>query len=151
MLAAAIALAQSSDWSALPAAALPGLSLTVGGTLAAWLWWSRRPVSSAGSAAGPRWRVGLLLKDQGLQEDVQLWILPTAAPATRTMIVTVVAAARRKLAAAGPDLRKKDLVYSIKADAEVAALPVTPDNEVIRKIVDHDHPSLSRKRLRPSH
>ncbi|MFQ3595895.1 MAG: hypothetical protein SNJ63_07260 [Sphingomonadaceae bacterium] len=82
---------------------------------------------------------------------MQFWILPTAAPATRTMIVTVVAAARRKLASARPDLLKKDLLYSIQCDAEVAALPVTPDIPVIRKIVDHDHPSLSRKRLRPSH
>jgi hypothetical protein len=67
------------------------------------------------------------------------------------MIVAVIAAARSKLAAAGPDLIKKDLLYSIQSDAAVSALPVTPDIGVIRKIVDHDHPSLSKRRLRPSH
>jgi hypothetical protein len=148
MLAGALAIVQSMDWSGLASAMLPALSIVMGGSLAIWLFVSSRPSAVRTSQAGPSWRIGPLLCGDGLGEDLSNWILPTALPQTRSMILAVLESGRLILASSKPDLKKKELLYAIQASEAVTALPNRPDIEVIRKIVNHEHPSLSKRRQR---
>lgn len=148
MLAVALAIVHSMDWSGLALAVLPALSIVIGGSLAIWLFLSSRPSAVAASEAGPRWRIGPPLRGDGLGEDVSNWILPTALPSTRRMILAVLESGRLILVSSKPDLKKEELLYAIQASEAVTALPNRPDIEAIRKIVNHEHPSLSKRRQR---
>jgi hypothetical protein len=77
--------------------------------------------------------------------DVRGYVEQVARPATIAMIEAVVVAARRQWHSGPVPLKKDGFVADILASPEVAALgTMAPRMDVVRKILDGEHPTLVR-------